>query len=81
MLVSVPPTMSVTEEDDPIRVCATLSVGIGVMTNIPISITLATSDGKFLLICALCVALMILYYHQVQQQLLVLTMLWCLMIL
>ena len=45
--VSVPPTASVLENGGTVQVCATLKVvGAGVTTDSPISITLATSDGK-----------------------------------
>ena len=44
--VSVLDMDSVPEDGGPERVCATLSVGTDVTINIPINITLATSDGK-----------------------------------
>ena len=46
MSVSIPDMESVSEDGGSVQVCATLSVGAGVTINIPISITLATSDGK-----------------------------------
>ena len=46
VLVSVPATISVTEGDGTVQVCATLSAGAGITINNPISVILATSDGK-----------------------------------
>ena len=38
--------VSVSEGDGTVEVCATLSAGAGVTTDIPISITLSTLNGK-----------------------------------
>ena len=46
MSVSVPAMVSVSEGDGTVEVCATLSTGAGVTTDIPISISLSTLNGK-----------------------------------
>ena len=44
-MVSVPAMVSVSEGDGTVEVCATLSTGAGVTTDIPISISLSTLNG------------------------------------
>ena len=44
--VSVPTMRLISEGDGTVEVCATLLAGAGVITAIPINISLDTSDGK-----------------------------------
>ena len=44
--VSVPSMRIISEGDGTVEVCATLSAGAGVTTDIPIDISLDSSDGE-----------------------------------
>ena len=46
MSVSVPAMVSVSEDGGPVHVCVTLSAGASVITDVPITTTLVTFDGK-----------------------------------
>ena len=66
-MVSVPAMVSVSEGDGTVQVCATLSAGAGVTTDIPLSITLATLDGMHVrtsMICTcLCMSVLVRQEH------------------